>query len=100
MYIYKVISDFTPVMNAVWFTLLGPGEQDTPQDQLIGISSCRRFLVHQDKVYRICEIDLDEEEYVKVWIDDPFKEFEDYGFEDYPQLPELNVKTHFNGQKE
>lgn len=52
---------------------------ETKEENLAVLRSDYKFVVYQSKIYRVCEIDLDDPAgFIKFWHRDPFSGFPDY----------------------
>lgn len=71
------------LLNVTQFQIDGPADGDTEECYLLLLRTDHKFAVYMNKVYRVCEVMIDDNEpYIRVWVNDPFA-----GFPDYEQLP-------------
>ncbi len=64
-----------------WYPCRQYVDNDTDPKHILLIRSDYKFAMYCNKVYRVCEISIDDfndAPFIKVWINDPFKDFPDY----------------------
>lgn len=66
---------------------------ETKEDKLALLREDYRFVIYLDKMYRVCQVEFDEDRrFIKFWPKDPFE-----GFEDYEQI-DIAPTTRLSGE--
>ena len=72
-------TDRTSNTNYLWIEDVREVTYETATENLAVLRYDYRFVVYLGVVYRVCEVELDDDRrFIKYWVDDPFKDFPDY----------------------
>jgi hypothetical protein len=81
MFAYRVTSSGADKPNNTHYLWIADKDLDyeTPSENIALLREDYKFVVYQDKVYRVCQVEFDDEQrFIKFWIEDPFSGFQDY----------------------